>query len=90
MISSGEVRFVDNEGAVVLSYAKLQAWDAVGKNLPARFVASNGGIGLSIDEHGACYPITVDPIAQQAYLAKLPILGPVISVVPPSQFLVTR
>ncbi len=68
MISGSEVRFVDNEGAVVVVYANLQVWDAAGKSLSARFLASNAGIGLSVDERGAQYPITIDPIAQQAYL----------------------
>jgi len=34
-ISNSEVRFVDNNGAVVVIYAQLQVWDAAGKNLPA-------------------------------------------------------
>ncbi len=51
-----------------VTYAKLKVWDAAGRNLPARFLASNAGVGLSIDERGAHYPITIDPIAQQAYL----------------------
>jgi hypothetical protein len=68
MISGSEVRFVDNEGAVVVVYANLHVWDAGGKSLPARFLTSNTGIVLSVDERGAHYPITIDPIAQQAYL----------------------
>jgi hypothetical protein len=68
MISGSEVRFVDNEGAVVVVYANLHVWDAGGKSLPARFRTSNTGIVLSVDERGAHYPITIDPIAQQAYL----------------------
>ena len=68
VISSGEVRFVDDKGAAVVMYAKLQVWDAAGKSLPARFLASDAGLVLSVDERNAHYPITIDPIAQQAYL----------------------
>jgi len=68
MISSSEVRFVDDKGAVVVMYAKLQVWDAARKSLPARFLASDAGVVLSVDERGAHYPITIDPIAQQEYL----------------------
>ena len=68
MISGSEVRFVDNQGMVAVTYAKLQVWDAAGRSLPARFLTSNTGVVLSVDERGAHYPITIDPIAQQAYL----------------------
>jgi hypothetical protein len=68
MISSNEIRFLDSGGAVVIVYEKLQVWDATGRNLPAHFVPSNAGIALSVDERGAHYPITIDPVAQQAYL----------------------
>ncbi len=68
MISGSEVRFVDSQGRVVVTYTMLKAWDAAGKSLPAYFFASNAGVGLSVDERGAHYPITIDPIAQQAYL----------------------
>src|SRR5205823_3718738 len=59
----------------------LKAWDANGRILPARFDAINppspgygvaghqlSTINFSVDERGARYPITIDPIAQQAYL----------------------
>ena len=68
IISGSEVRFVDNQGVIVVTYAKLKAWDASGKSLSARFLTSNAGVTLSVDERGAQYPITIDPIAQQAYL----------------------
>ena len=68
MISGSEVRFLDNQGMVAVTYAKLRVWDAAGRSLPARFLTSNTGVVLSVDERGAHYPITIDPIAQQAYL----------------------
>ncbi|MBL9152479.1 MAG: FG-GAP repeat protein [Verrucomicrobiales bacterium] len=55
----------------VLTYGGLKAWDAVGKPLPVRFVegeAANQQIAIEVDVAGASYPVTIDPVAQQAYL----------------------
>jgi FG-GAP repeat len=62
------VRFVNESGVATVTYAKLQVSDADGRSLPARFVAATEGVVLSVDESTARYPVTVDPIAQQAYL----------------------
>lgn len=63
------VRFVDGQGGVALSYGGLKAWDAEGKTLPVRMAAATeGGLRFEIEEVGARYPITVDPVAQQAYV----------------------
>ena len=62
------VRFVDPEGSAVVTYAGLKVSDAEGNPLPARFAAQKDGVRLLVQEQGARYPITVDPIAQQAYL----------------------
>ena len=62
------LRFEDAQGTTVLTYSGLKVWDAEGRNLPARFAAEGSGVRLLVDERGAHYPITVDPIAQQAYL----------------------
>ena len=52
----------------MLTYSGLKVSDADGHDLPARFAAQQEGVRLLVDERGARYPITVDPIAQQAYL----------------------
>jgi hypothetical protein len=62
------VRFVNEAGASILTYTELKVWDADGRTLPARFVATEQAFALSVDEQGARYPITIDPTAQQAYL----------------------
>lgn len=66
------ITFVDAEGGAAVTYSTLKVWDADGKMLPARFEqpvrGDSPGIRLAVDERGARYPITVDPIAQQAYL----------------------
>jgi hypothetical protein len=60
--------FKDARGKTVVTYSGLTVSDAEGRNLPARFAAEGSGVRLLVDEGWARYPITVDPIAQQAYL----------------------
>ncbi len=61
-------RFVDNEGATALTYSGLVVFDADGRDLAARLESTHDGLRLSVDERGARYPLTIDPVAQQAYL----------------------
>ncbi len=66
------VRFVDADGTTRTTYAGLKVWDADGRILPAHFEPLDAGrpaeITLAVDERGARYPLTIDPLAQQAYL----------------------
>lgn len=62
------VSFVDPNG-VALTYGGLKAWDATGRDLAVRFVEGGSGkIAIEVDERHAVYPVTIDPIAQQARL----------------------
>ena len=63
-----DVTFVNARGAAVLNYAGLKVFDADGAHVPACFEAMHEGLRLSVDDAGARYPLTIDPIAQQAYL----------------------
>lgn len=63
------VSFLTQSGTNALSYSGLKAWDADGKNLAARFEdAGKDTILIVVDDRNARYPITIDPLAQQAYL----------------------
>ncbi len=63
------VIFKDHAHGDVLTYAGLKVWDADGKVLSSRFAsAGERSFRLLVDESGARYPITIDPIAQRAYL----------------------
>ena len=55
---------------VLVNYGGLKVIDADGRQLAARFYGeAGGGLRLEIDDAGAKYPVTVDPVAQQmAYL----------------------
>lgn len=52
----------------VISYSGLKAWDVTGKEVPVWFEYSLGGFQVCYDDQGATYPLTIDPIAQNAYL----------------------
>ncbi|MFN0010048.1 MAG: FG-GAP repeat protein, partial [Phycisphaerales bacterium] len=60
-------------GATALTYNNLKVFDADGVHLAASFQSITTATGtqallLTIDDAGARYPLTIDPIAQQAYL----------------------
>lgn len=60
--------FVDASGRQVLTYAGLTVFDADGRGLPARFETRGANLRVLVDERGARYPLTIDPLVQQAYL----------------------
>jgi hypothetical protein len=62
------VEFLDAEGTAQMKYSGLVAWDAEGRKLPARMKVEDGLLKLAVDDCGARYPLTIDPIARQAYL----------------------
>src|SRR5439155_4451 len=59
---TGRIQFVDSMDRVQFQYADLKAWDAEGRKLPAKMLASNGRIALLINDSGATYPVTIDPL----------------------------
>jgi hypothetical protein len=63
-----DVAFISATGAAVVNYNGLKVFDADGATVPARFETVAEGLRLSMDDHNARYPLTIDPIAQQAYL----------------------
>jgi uncharacterized repeat protein (TIGR02543 family) len=71
---SGEgasVAFMSEAGSAALTYGGLKAWDADGKVVQARFAEGEirgNELCVEVDDVDARYPITIDPIAQQAYL----------------------
>lgn len=68
-VDGSAVSFHDEKGVAFVHYSGLKVWDANGEILPSRFVLTpNGGVILRMDESRATYPLTIDPIARQAYL----------------------
>ena len=54
--------FVGGDGTPRLAYRGLVAWDATGRDLEARLVSIPSGPAVELDDTGAVYPITVDPL----------------------------
>ncbi|MFT4196228.1 IPTL-CTERM sorting domain-containing protein [Ottowia sp.] len=51
-----------------LRYHQLRAWDANGRSVPGRLHAQGDALVLTLDDRAAQYPLTIDPLVQQAYL----------------------
>jgi hypothetical protein len=56
---------LSRDGRAVLRYSGLRAWDASGRELPSRMEAARRSIRLIVDDGGARYPVTVDPVVQE-------------------------
>ena len=52
----------DKQGRTVLTYDKLAAWDADGKQLAAIMNVVDKKISLEVDDREARYPVTIDPM----------------------------
>lgn len=63
-----DVRFHLSSGEAAISYDGLVVFDANGTEFPARFSAAGDHLQLTIDEAGATYPLTIDPVIQKEYV----------------------
>ena len=61
-LAEGAVRLASADGAHAFTYAELAATDATGRNLPAHFGVTAGGVTLAVDVRGAMWPIAIDPL----------------------------
>ncbi|MDZ4771563.1 MAG: FG-GAP repeat protein [Planctomycetota bacterium] len=61
------VSFVDERGSIRARYTDLIVIDALDRELAARFECSDGRLHFVVDDRDAQYPLTIDPLAQQAY-----------------------
>lgn len=69
LLDSGSgIQFVDESGKVALRYSGLRVFDADGAVQQASFICGHDHVRISIQESAARYPLTIDPVAQQAYL----------------------
>ncbi|MCK6530045.1 FG-GAP-like repeat-containing protein [Myxococcota bacterium] len=60
--ASGTAAELQGESGAALRYSGLRAWDAAGRDLPAAMEPRPGGLRLRVDDRGAAYPVTVDPL----------------------------
>jgi hypothetical protein len=68
----GAVASASPDGALIFArgeekmrYGGLKAWDATGRDLRAEMRPVAGGFAIDVDDAGAQYPVTVDPIFTQ-------------------------
>ena len=64
----GHIAFANLNGALVLSYSGLYAYDSTGRELPAELALREGGFSILVDDSDAVYPITIDPFIRKAKL----------------------
>jgi hypothetical protein len=62
------VSFHDREDRVRLTYGELSVIDAGGARMPARLEGTGSRVKIVVDDRQAVYPLTIDPLVQQAYL----------------------
>ena len=62
------VRFLDPSGACAMTYTGLTVFDATGATFDAQFQSRGDELAVLIDESDAVYPLTIDPMIQQAYI----------------------
>jgi hypothetical protein len=60
LADEGRAVLLEGRG-VGLRYDSLHAYDATGRELPARMRLSEGGVKLEVSDKGAVYPLTIDP-----------------------------
>jgi hypothetical protein len=66
--SGRNVSFAAANDGTALNYTGLSVFDADGQALEASWQVVSGDLHLGVDDKHARYPLTIDPIAQQAYL----------------------
>lgn len=54
--------FLDAAGGECVRYAGLVAWDATGRVLSVELRGAASGLDIRVDDEGAVYPLTVDPL----------------------------
>ena len=69
--TAGGLVLTGTGGKAVLRYGDLSVSDASGRSLPARMTIAHGRALISVDTRGARYPLTVDPLVQDAELTDL-------------------
>jgi hypothetical protein len=66
--AGSDVNFVGARGSIAARYGGLTAVDATGRHLPSALSVSHGRVLIGVDDRGARYPITIDPVVQQGLL----------------------
>ena len=65
---SGQTLFLSGNNVPVFAYTGLRAWDAAGRDLPARLILEGNRLSWEIDDSGALYPVSIDPLVSQVQI----------------------
>jgi PGF-pre-PGF domain-containing protein len=65
---SGQTLFLSGNNGPVFAYTGLKAWDAAGRDLPARLILEGNRLSWEIDDSGALYPVSIDPLVSQVQM----------------------
>ena len=75
VMSEGRAAALHAGSGAALTLRDLIAWDATGARLPARFATDGDGLALRVDDTGAVYPVTIDPVYTFALQVLTPSVG---------------
>jgi hypothetical protein len=64
--AGSNVSFVGSRGDIAARYGGLTAVDAAGRRLPGTLSVADGRVRITVNDRGARYPITIDPLVQQS------------------------
>jgi hypothetical protein len=70
--SGNDLVFVGEDDKAAYGYRNLKAWDASGRELEALLAANETGMEWRINDHGARYPLTIDPLIVNAESIPVP------------------
>jgi hypothetical protein len=63
--AGSDVNFMNARGTVAARYGGLTAVDATGRPVPGTLTVKHGRVLISVNDRGARYPLTIDPLVQQ-------------------------
>lgn len=63
--AGSDVNFLGSRGEIAARYGGLTAVDATGRHLSSALSVDGGRVVISVNDSGARYPITIDPLLQQ-------------------------
>ncbi len=67
-LQGGQLSFDGAGGSPILRYSGLSATDVAGRVLPSYLQLDGGRLMIRVDDRGARYPVTIDPLMQVATL----------------------
>ncbi len=64
--AGSDINFMGPRGVLAARYGGLTAVDATGRHLPSALSVASGRVVISVNDRGARYPLTIDPLSSRA------------------------